>query len=41
MFSSTGIDSAYEAPENPEIIVNRTKDSAEKLAEQIITLIEL
>jgi bifunctional enzyme CysN/CysC len=32
----TGIDSAYEAPENPEIVVNSAENSAEELAEQIV-----
>jgi bifunctional enzyme CysN/CysC len=32
----TGIDSPYEAPENPEIIVDTTIFSADKLAEQIV-----
>ena len=32
----TGIDSAYEAPENPEIRVNGADVSAEELAEQIV-----
>jgi len=33
----TGIDSAYEAPENPEITINGKKNTAEELAEQIVT----
>lgn len=32
----TGIDSAYEAPENPEIVVNGANATAEELAEQIV-----
>jgi bifunctional enzyme CysN/CysC len=32
----TGIDSAYEAPDNPEIVVNSAEKSAEELAEQIV-----
>jgi bifunctional enzyme CysN/CysC len=32
----TGIDSAYEAPECPEIVVNSAEKSAEELAEQIV-----
>ena len=32
----TGIDSAYEPPENPEIIVNSGETPAEDLAEQIV-----
>jgi bifunctional enzyme CysN/CysC len=36
----TGIDSPYEAPENPEIHVDTTKLSAEDAAEQIVALLE-
>jgi len=32
----TGIDSAYEAPENPEIILDGASYSAEELAEQVV-----
>ncbi|MDY0263355.1 sulfate adenylyltransferase subunit CysN [Syntrophotalea acetylenica] len=32
----TGIDSAYEAPEKPEIVVNGAEKSAEELAEKIV-----
>jgi bifunctional enzyme CysN/CysC len=35
----TGIDSAYEPPEKPEIIVNSSQMSAETLAEQIVETI--
>jgi bifunctional enzyme CysN/CysC len=35
----TGIDSAYEAPENPEIIVNAAETSPEELAEEIVRTI--
>ena len=35
----TGIDSDYEAPENPEIIVNSAESSAEDLAERIVNQI--
>jgi len=33
----TGIDSAYEPPQNPDIVVNGAQDNAEDLAEQIIS----
>jgi len=33
----TGIDSAYEAPENPEIEIDASETSAEQLAERIVT----
>ena len=32
----TGIDSTYEEPESPEIVVNAAEASAEELAEQIV-----
>jgi bifunctional enzyme CysN/CysC len=32
----TGIDSSYEPPEDPEIIVNGAENTPEKLAEQIV-----
>jgi bifunctional enzyme CysN/CysC len=32
----TGIDSAYESPENPEIVINGAERSAEELAEKIV-----
>jgi bifunctional enzyme CysN/CysC len=32
----TGVDSAYEPPENPEIVVNGASASAEDLAERIV-----
>jgi bifunctional enzyme CysN/CysC len=32
----TGIDSPYELPENPEIVVDTTSHPAETLAEQIV-----
>jgi len=32
----TGIDSPYEAPENPELVLNTQRYSAEELAEQVI-----
>ena len=35
----TGIDSAYEAPENPEIIVNCGTQSADEIAEEIVSKI--
>jgi bifunctional enzyme CysN/CysC len=35
----TGIDSPYEAPENPELWIDTTKLSAEAAAEQIVTAI--
>jgi len=35
----TGIDSAYEAPENPEIVVNAGTLSADEIAEEIVTRI--
>ena len=33
----TGIDSAYEAPQQPEIYLNAGRDTAEQLAEQVIS----
>ncbi len=35
----TGIDSAYEVPENPEITVNADESQADELAEEIVKLI--
>jgi bifunctional enzyme CysN/CysC len=35
----TGIDSPYEAPENPDVVVNTTTLSAEDAAEQVIAAI--
>ena len=35
----TGIDSAYEAPENPEIMVNTAESQPEELAEEIVRTI--
>ena len=32
----TGIDSPYEAPENPEIRVDTTREAAEDAAERIV-----
>ena len=36
----TGIDSPYEPPENPEITLDTTNDSAESLAERIVTWLQ-
>jgi adenylylsulfate kinase-like enzyme len=35
----TGIDSAYEAPENPEITVNTAESQPDELAEEIVRTI--
>jgi bifunctional enzyme CysN/CysC len=36
----TGVDSPYEAPENPEIRIDTTRLSAEEAAEQIVAWLE-
>ncbi|KJS45108.1 MAG: adenylyltransferase [Rhodospirillaceae bacterium BRH_c57] len=35
----TGIDSPYEAPENPELVLNTAEDTAEALADRVIALL--
>ena len=36
----TGIDSSYEEPENPDLILNTSSDNAEKLTDQIIKFLK-
>ena len=36
----TGVDSPYEAPENPDIVLDTTAASAAELAERVIALLQ-